>query len=281
MATTAKRGAAKRRSPSAKAAEPAPERFTADGRKIVRLERLKAHQKYILKDGTQVVGASTIAKLGDDQSNLIHWAWNLGNKNEDYRKVRDRAADIGTITHFLIECFFHGWVADLSEFAPADIEKAGVAFNNFLSFWNEQGLTVLEPEVQLVSEQHLFGGTIDAPSIDKEGRIVDLDKFRCVPASPLLADCDSLGGANAPWCRRRRRLASSGICPPPPALPARWVLPAVCALTPGCGRARQEQAQHYRARVQVCRKDRVLAVKGGGGDAANNSNKARARPPRR
>ena len=46
--------------------------------------------------------------------------------------------------------------------------------------------------------------------IDKEGRIVDLDKFRCVPASPLLADCDSLGGANAPWCRRRRRLASVG-----------------------------------------------------------------------
>jgi hypothetical protein len=34
---------------------------------------------------------------------------------------------------------------------------------------------VLEPEVQLVSEAHLFGGTIDAPSIDKEGRIVLLD----------------------------------------------------------------------------------------------------------
>jgi hypothetical protein len=176
MATTARKGgAAKRRSPSAKAAEPAPERFAADGRKLVRLEKLKAHQKYILKDGTQVVGASTISKIGDDQSNLIHWAWGLGNKNQDYRKVRDRAADIGTITHFLIECFFHGWVADLSEFAPADVEKAGVAFNNFLSFWNEQGLTVLEPEVQLVSEAHLFGGTIDAPSIDKEGRIVLLD----------------------------------------------------------------------------------------------------------
>jgi hypothetical protein len=173
MATARTRKPAKGK--AGKPAEPAPERYTADGRKIVRLEKLKAHQKYILKDGTQVVGASTIAKIGDDQSNLIHWAWNLGNKNEDYRKVRDRAADIGTITHFAIECFFHGWEPDLSEFAPADIEKAAIAFENFLSFWEEQGLTVLEPEVQLVSEQHLFGGTIDAPSIDKEGRIVLLD----------------------------------------------------------------------------------------------------------
>jgi hypothetical protein len=122
MATTRTRKPAKGK--AGKPAEPAPERFTADGRKIVRLEKLKAHQKYILKDGTQVVGASTIAKIGDDQSNLIHWAWNLGNKNQDYRKVRDRAADIWTITHFAIECFFHGWEPDLSEFAPADIEKA-------------------------------------------------------------------------------------------------------------------------------------------------------------
>jgi hypothetical protein len=176
MATTArKRGAAKRRSPSTKAAEPAPERFAADGRKLVRLEKLKAHQKYILKDGTQVVGASTISKIGDDQSNLIHWAWGLGNKNQDYRKVRDRAAEIGTVTHFLIESYFHGWEPDLSEYSPADIERAQVAFQNFLSFWKEQELTVLEPEVQLVSEKHLFGGTIDAPSIDKEGRIVLLD----------------------------------------------------------------------------------------------------------
>jgi len=175
MATARKRGAAKRRPPAAKPAEPAPERLTADGRKIVRLEKARAHQKYILADGTQVVGASTIAKIGDDQSNLIHWAWNLGNKNQDYRKVRDKAADIGTITHFAIECFFHGWEPDLSEFAPADIEKATIAFENFLSFWEEQGLTVLEPEVQLVSEKHLFGGTIDAPSVDKQGRVVMLD----------------------------------------------------------------------------------------------------------
>jgi len=166
------RGAAKRRSPS-KPAEP--DRFTEDGRKIVRLEKTRSHQKYILKDGTQVPGASTIAKLGDDQSNLITWAWNLGNAGQDFRKVRDKAADIGTICHFLIECHFHGWVPDLSEYAPEDVVRATIAFGNFKTFWDEQELTVLEPEVQLVSEEHMFGGTIDAPSVDKQGRIVLLD----------------------------------------------------------------------------------------------------------
>jgi hypothetical protein len=152
-----------------------PDRYNAAGQKIVKLQKLRSHQKYLLKDGSQVPGASTICKVGDDQSNLIQWAWNLGNSGQDYRKVRDKAADIGTVCHFLIECYFHDWEPDLSEYAPADIERAQIAFANFLQFWNEQELTVLEPEVQLVSEAYMFGGTIDAPSVDRQGRIVLLD----------------------------------------------------------------------------------------------------------
>lgn len=154
---------------------PEPDRFNAAGQKIVKLEKLRSHQKYILKDGTQVPGASTIAKIGDDGSSLIHWAWDLGNRGIDYRKMRDQAADIGTIAHFLIECFLHNHEADLSEFSAADIEKANIAYGNFRQWWDAEGLTILEPEVQLVSEKWHFGGTIDAPSRDKEGRIVLLD----------------------------------------------------------------------------------------------------------
>jgi hypothetical protein len=174
--TTVKRGAAKRRLPSAKAAKPAdPDRFTEDGRKIVRLEKTRAHQKYPLKDGTDVPGASTIAKIGEDTSGLIHWAWKLGMDGQDYRKVRDKAADIGTVAHFMIECFLHNHEPDLSEYSPADVENARIAFQNFRRWWDEEGLTVIEPEVQLVSEDYLFGGTIDAPSRDRDGKIVLLD----------------------------------------------------------------------------------------------------------
>lgn len=169
----------RKRAPSkgkaAKAAAPAPERFTEDGRRIVKLEKTRAHQRYILKNGTQVPGASTICKIGDDNSSLIHWAWQLGMDGIDYRKARDQAADIGTIAHFLIECFLHNHEADLSDFSPADIARARVAFANFKKWWDEEGLTVLEPEVQLVSEAHGYGGTIDAPSKDRHGNVVLLD----------------------------------------------------------------------------------------------------------
>jgi hypothetical protein len=203
------RGAAKRRSPS-KAAKPVePDRFTEDGRKIVRLEKTRSHQKYILKDGTQVPGASTIAKIGDDGSSLIHWAWDLGHRGLDYRKVRDQAADIGTIAHFLIECFLHGHEADLSEFSPADIERAQTAFRNFKVWWDHEGLTVLEPEVQLVSETHMFGGTIDAPSRDKDGKIVLLDWKTSKGIWPAhkfqLAAYEQLWNENRPDMKVQRR----------------------------------------------------------------------------
>jgi len=196
-----------RKGKAAKAA--APERFTEDGRKIVRLEKTRAHQKYPLQDGTEVPGASTIAKIGEDSNGLIHWAWKLGTEGKDYRKVRDQAADIGTVAHFMIECFLHNHEPDLSEFSPADVEKASIAFNNFRRWWDEEGLTVIEPEVQLVSEEWLFGGTIDAPSRDRDGKIVLLDwktSKMIVGAHKIqLAGYEQLWNENRPKMKVQRR----------------------------------------------------------------------------
>ena len=196
-----------RKGKAAKAA--APERFTDDGRKIVRLEKTRAHQKYPLKDGTEVPGASTIAKIGEDSNGLIHWAWKLGTEGKDYRKVRDQAADIGTVAHFMIECFLHNHEPDLSEFSPADVEKATMAFKNFRKWWDEEGLTVIEPEVQLVSEEWLFGGTIDAPSRDRDGKIVLLDwktSKMIVGAHKIqLAGYEQLWNENRPKMKVQRR----------------------------------------------------------------------------
>ena len=203
--TPRKRTAAKGK--AAKAAEP--ERFTEDGRKIVRLEKTRAHQKYPLKDGTEVPGASTIAKIGEDSSGLIHWAWKLGMDGQDYRKVRDKAADIGTLAHFKIECFLHNHEPDLSEFSPADIAQADIAFGNFIKWWQKEGFSVIEPEVQLVSEVWRFGGTIDAPSRDRDGKVVLLDwktSKAIVPAHKFqLAAYEVLWNENRPDMKIQRR----------------------------------------------------------------------------
>jgi hypothetical protein len=144
-------------------------------KEIVKYNKKKAHQVYKLADGTKVAGASTIAKLGDDPSALINWAWKLGMEGLDYAKVRDNAADIGTLTHWMIECHFNNKIPDLSEFSPSDVDKASNAFIKFLEFWEQEKLTIQNAEAQLVSEKYGYGGTLDAPAIDEHGNYILID----------------------------------------------------------------------------------------------------------
>ena len=120
-------------------------------------------------------GGSTICKIGDDAGALIHWAWNLGREGKDYRKERDKAADIGTIAHFLIECYLNGQVADLEDYSQTDIDKALVCYNKFADWWHEQNLTKVATEIQLVNEPYKYGGTIDLIAKDKDGNIILID----------------------------------------------------------------------------------------------------------
>jgi hypothetical protein len=121
----------------------------------------KIHTRYYLKDGkTQVAGVTTIIGMIGNPA-LIHWAWELGCKGEDYRKIRDKAGSIGTITHYLIEKHLKGEKPDLSEFSPANVDKAENAFLAFLDFEKSHKLKPIKQEFPLVSEKYGFGGTID------------------------------------------------------------------------------------------------------------------------
>jgi hypothetical protein len=141
----------------------------------IKLERNKEHQKYFLSDGTQVPGGSTICKIGDDPAALIHWAWNLGKEGKDYRKERDKAADIGTIAHFMIECMLNNQVADLSDYTQEECEKALVCYGKFLDWWEDQDLEVVATEIQLVHNAVRYGGTIDLIAKRKNGEHLLLD----------------------------------------------------------------------------------------------------------
>ena len=145
-------------------------------RPIKRLERGKPHQKYWSETRQrEVPGASTIAKIGSDSGGLLYWAWDLGKQGKDYRKERDKAADIGTLAHFMIECEIQGLQPDLSEFPMVDIDAAGVPYYTAVQWWEQQGLTPIAPEMQLVSEEHGYGGTIDMPCRSRDGCLALLD----------------------------------------------------------------------------------------------------------
>jgi hypothetical protein len=140
-----------------------------------KLERNAPHQKYITAEGLEVPGGSTICKIGDDPCALIHWAWALGKDGKDYRAERDKAADIGTLAHFMCEAFLNGFVCDLSDYDQADIDKALVCYNKFVDWWEAEGLSKIATEAQMVHPTKRFGGTIDLVAFDRENKVCLID----------------------------------------------------------------------------------------------------------
>lgn len=140
-----------------------------------KLQRHAPHQKYFLRDGKQVTGASTIAKIGDDPGGLINWAWKRGKEGLDYRTVRGEYADAGTVCHGLIEAYLIGDTIDLSDFSPESIMEAESGFRAFREWWEKEHMVFMYSELQLVSQEYGYGGTLDITARDPEKRVCLLD----------------------------------------------------------------------------------------------------------
>jgi len=120
----------------------------------------RAKKLYKTADGTIVPGVTTVLNVLAKPA-LIHWAWNLGMQGVDYRKFRDKAANIGTLAHYMVECDLAGKEPDLSLYSKDDID---LAENCLISYYEwRKGKTVkpIHTEMPLVSERWKYGGTID------------------------------------------------------------------------------------------------------------------------
>jgi hypothetical protein len=141
-----------------------------------KLSATRAHVRYKLKDGSICPGGSTISKIGEDQSFLISWAHKLGLDQQDYKKVVDRAADIGSVAHFLIECWLKGDDPDLQEYSKVAIDSGTQVFEKFKTTWNKENLSYVSSELELVSETYRYGGTLDIVARDKDKELVLVDE---------------------------------------------------------------------------------------------------------
>lgn len=92
-----------------------------------------------------------------------------------YTMIRDTSASIGTICHFMCECFLKGEEPDLSEFLPEEVEKAKNGFRKFVEYWNQSGFKILHNELALVDDEFEYGGSLDIVCTDKDGNIILLD----------------------------------------------------------------------------------------------------------
>ncbi|MBR3805105.1 MAG: hypothetical protein IKJ14_07150 [Clostridia bacterium] len=75
----------------------------------------KAHTRYYDSTGAVVPGATTITGLLNKPA-LVLWANRLGLEGIDSTKYVDKAAKIGTLIHYLVECHITKQTPDLTDF---------------------------------------------------------------------------------------------------------------------------------------------------------------------
>ena len=142
--------------------------------KLMNSGRMKAHQKYILKSGREVPGASTIAKMLDSGGGLIQWAWNLGKAGIDYRKFRDATAEVGTLAHEKLMAHHRGTTVDISQYLPEINDQSENCLKSYYAWEKNHVIKPVSCEIGYVSETYKFGGTIDlVAEIDGQLELAD------------------------------------------------------------------------------------------------------------
>jgi len=131
--------------------------------------KTKIHTVYRKRNGEKVPSATTVLSILA-KPGLLHWAWECGLEGEDYRKVKDKASDIGTLAHYLIECELKREKPDTSDYSQNAIEKAENSYLAFLEWRDQNKMETIASEIQLVSEKWGYGGTIDWIAKDRLGR---------------------------------------------------------------------------------------------------------------
>jgi hypothetical protein len=124
------------------------------------MNKAKAHQRYRDKSEKIVPGVTTIPGILNKPA-LVKWANNLGLQGIDSSKYVDETAQIGTLAHYLIECWLKSIDPDLSDYSPNQITPAVNAVQKFHNWRENNKFEVIESETMLVSEKKKFGGAID------------------------------------------------------------------------------------------------------------------------
>jgi hypothetical protein len=122
--------------------------------------RTKIHQQYKLKSGTLIPGVTTVLALLDKPA-IHYWIAKQTREGKDWTKVRDEAADIGSIAHYLILTDLKNIKPDLSDYAQVDIDKAYNAMKSYYAWRKMNEVKSLDVECSLISERWGYGGTFD------------------------------------------------------------------------------------------------------------------------
>ena len=126
----------------------------------------KTHTKYSV-DGKEVIGVTSLEqKVHRYSYGLVIWGWKEGIAGNDITKKKEKAADIGTITHALIMCHFAEMELDTSNLIPGNVEIAENAYLSFLEWLGKRVIEPIEVEKEMVSKRWGYGGTPDLIALE-------------------------------------------------------------------------------------------------------------------
>lgn len=127
-------------------------------------KKVKAHTRYYTADGLLVPGVTGVLKVLN-KPELIPWANKLGLQGVDSAAYTAEAAMVGTLAHALIEAHLNGEIPDLSDFSPAQLERAQHSLKAFIEWKGHHLFEAVLIEASLVSEEYGFGGTVDCVAV--------------------------------------------------------------------------------------------------------------------
>jgi hypothetical protein len=113
-------------------------------------------------NGTKVPSVTTITGRFKESGALIYWAWDQGRKGLDFRETKQAAADAGTLCHAMIEANIKGQGISTEGFSAEAITNAKHAYDAFVEWRVRSKVEIVHTELALVSQKHMFGGTMDA-----------------------------------------------------------------------------------------------------------------------
>lgn len=123
-------------------------------------QRTKAHTQYYLNTGDAIPGVTTVLGILAKPA-LVNWANRLGLQGIDSTKFRDKAADVGTITHLMIMAHLTRKEIDLTEYSQQDIDTAQHCMKSYHEWEKAHKVEPLLVETPLSSDKYGYGGTPD------------------------------------------------------------------------------------------------------------------------
>jgi len=140
----------------------------------------KSRTIYKLADGTTVPGVTTVLNVLNKPF-LVTWANNLGLQGINSREYVDELAQVGTLTHLMVECDIKGVEPDTHAFTQLQIEQARPCFVKWLAWRAGKEIVPILQESPLVSEEFRFGGTVDIhAAVDGVCTLIDIKTAKAV-----------------------------------------------------------------------------------------------------